>query len=765
MVLTLTGRIAAQDALLDTDLRHLGSFETDSGQFLYAATGQNGGLSVYRIDAGGQLASLADSTYYDVSGLGVGGFGIVETGAGAQLVLHGVGQGALIGYAIENDGTLAEAATMDLPGHGRQTPSAVAAFALGAGRSALYMVDAETGGIDAWIADGKGRITAEAGRDGRPADYALDPDAVLTVIGPGAATGGRAFLLAADAGTQGVSCYAIDAETGGLSRSDTLGAADGLGVAQPTALETVTAHGTTWAILAAAGSSSLSVMEVGADGTLTATDHVIDTRATRFAGVTALEVVEADGHVFVLAGGADDGLSLFALLPDGRLVHLQSLAQDAGMGLENVTGIEAVRTGDQIQIFVTAGGGDQQGGLSQFALDLDSLGAVLDGSGIAAGGALDGTGAGDVILGSGDKLVIAGEAGDDILVSGAGGAVLSGGAGADTFVLSPTDDTLRILDFERGSDRLDLSMFPMLRSLDQLRLDPTSTGTWVRFGDTEIKVVSADGKPLTAADLWPGGFDTPDRVALPPAHPAPPDPIGPTPGDDVLGGTAGNDLLRGLDGNDRLSGFAGRDRLLGGAGDDLLQGGGGRDRLAGQAGEDRLLGGAGGDRLRGGAGDDALSGQGGNDRLLAGKGTDRLLGGSGDDALTGGAGDDRLDGGTGGDLLSGQAGDDRLLGGAGDDVLSGGKGADWIEGGSGDDRLQGGGGRDRFVFGEDHGDDYIADFNPTQDQIRFEVPGLSHADLTISALDGATLIDTGEGTILLEGIDPEDLDPEHFLFT
>ncbi len=736
MVLKLTGRIAAGDTLLDTDLRHVGSFETAKGQFLYAATGQNGGISVYEIDATGKLASLNDSRYFSVSGLGIGRFDIVQTDGADQLVLHGVGDGALIGYAIEEDGTLAAAASTDLPGRGQQTPAAVASYALRDGRGALYMVDADTGAIDAFLTDGKGKITAEAPLTGKPAAYQLDKDAVLTV----AETGGKAVLLAADSRTQGISSYAIDPVTGALSRADTLGAADGLGLARPTALETVTAHGATWVVLAAAGSSSLSVLSLSASGALALADHVIDTRATRFSGVTALEVIEADGHVFVLAGGADDGISLFSLLPDGRLVHLQSLAHDTGLGLDNVTGIEAVRTGDQVQVFVTSGG-DQ--GLSQFALDLTGLGVVLDGSGSTAGAALSGTGDGDVLLGQGEKPQLIGQGGDDILVSGPGGGVLTGGEGADRFVLAPTEETLRIMDFERGTDRLDLSLFPMLRSLDQLTFEPTSAGTWVKFDGTEIKVISADGKPLTPADLWPGGFDTPDRVGMPDTPPAPAG----TAGDDVLRGSARRDQLYGLEGDDLLAGLRGRDRLVGGAGDDTLRGGKADDRLRGDAGEDRLIGGAGDDRLSGGGGDDRLKGQTGADLLRGNSGNDRLLGQAGPDRLRG------------------QAGRDVLLGGAGRDVLIGGAQDDRLDGGGGDDRLVGGRGRDRFVFGADHGDDYIADFTPGQDRIEFRIAGLGFEDLEIRAVGADTEIDTGEGTILLAGVDAEDLGPEHFLFS
>lgn len=745
MVLKLAGRISAGDELLDTDLRHIGILEGAAGPYLYAATGQSGGLSVYQIDADGQLASLAESHYFSVSGMGLGRFDIVEADGSARLVLHGVGDGALVGYAIEEDGTLAEAASTDLPGTGGQTAAAVASYGLPDGRAALYMVDAGTGAIDAFLTDGKGGITAEATLHGQAAHYQLDSDAVLTV----AEVGGKGILLAADAGSHGVSSYTINGKTGALTRAATLGAADGLGLAHPSALETISAHGSTWAVLAATGSSSISVMELAPDGGLRLADHVVDTRATRFAGITALEVIEADGHAFVLAGGSDDGLSLLSLLPDGRLVHLQSLAHEGGLGLENVTGIEAVRSETQIQVFVTSGATP---GLTQFSIDLDRLGAVLDGSGSSAGSTIAGTGASDVILGAAGRPQLTGAAGDDILVSGAGGAVMEGGAGNDAFVLSPTGETLRILDFERGADRLDLSLFPMLRSLDQLGIETISNGAWVKFDGIEIKVLSADGAPLTAADIWPEGFDTPDRFGLPDA---PPEPAG-TAGDDVLRGGAGRDELRGLEGDDLLAGRGGRDRLDGNAGDDTLKGGAGQDRLEGGTGDDRLIGGKGDDRLSGGDGADLLKGQGDDDWLTGKAGGDVLKGGTGNDRLAGGGGDDRL---------IGQAGQDVLSGGTGADILKGGGGNDILDGGAGADRLTGGKGRDRFVLGEDHGDDYIADFNPDQDRIRIEIAGLDFDDLEIRAAEDGVEIDTGEGTILLEGIDADDLDPEHFLFS
>jgi len=105
--------------------------------------------------------------------------------------------------------------------------------------------------------------------------------------------------------------------------------------------------------------------------------------------------------VFVLAGRADDGISLFSLLPGGHLVHMQSLAHWAGAGLENVTDIEAVKVDDEIRIFVTSGA---VLGISQFSLSLADLGSVIQSS--PGGSQVLGTSAGDLIVGRGalDRL-------------------------------------------------------------------------------------------------------------------------------------------------------------------------------------------------------------------------------------------------------------------------------------------------------------------------------------------------------------------------
>ena len=604
MNLSLTGRISAPDTLLSNDLRGLEVLRGPAGTFLYAMTGQGGGMSVFRLEDG--LARISDSVHVTATGLGMGGLAPLRLDGKAQVVLTGTGDGRLLRQMTGAEDGLGNSGTLDLPGQGGETAGALVATAL-RGATGVYGVDADSGRLTGWVSNGNGQLAETATLKGPAAMARTEGPVSLATL----SVGGQPVLLAADSAAQGLRSYTVAKLSGTVTFADSLGAADGLGVALPTALETVKAFGAGWAILGAAGSGSLSVMRVSATGQLSATDHLLDSLSTRFGGVTALEVVKVGARVLVLAGGADDGISLLTLLPDGRLVHLETLEHDTGLGLENVTAIAAARVGDALQVFVTSGAEE---GISQFALDLSDLGRVMRAK-AAARGPLTGTDGDDLLVARKDAIALLGGAGDDTLVSGIGGGTLTGGAGADTFVLAPTAKSLRIADFEAGVDHIDLSAFPMLRDAAQLEAIPLSDGIRLAFRDTVIRVTGADGKPLDLDDLWPQGLGGADRVPLTVDFAEAPDL--PTVGADVLRGTAGADSLRGLGGNDRLAGLKGNDRLLGDKGADRLTGGAGRDVLKGGAGNDVLDGGQGRDVLTGGAGADTF-------RFARGHGDDRI---------------------------------------------------------------------------------------------------------------------------------------------
>ena len=538
-----------------------------------------------------------------------------------------------------------------------------------------------------------------------------------------AQVGGVSYIFAGSGAEHGITTLVVGA-TGALTRGAVTGQAQGVPMQGITALQTVEAFGATWLVAAAAGSSSLTVFCVGAGGVLVPMDHVFDELGTRFQGVTALDVVVQGDWVFVLAAGADEGLTLFALTPGGRLVHLTSLADRADLGLANISALRGVVVEDSLQVLALSGA---EAGLTQLSLPLAGLGIV----GAVGGGARD------------------------LILDGAGADVLTGGAGGDLFVMRA--DGLRdvITDFEPGLDRIDLTGWPFFRNAGQLAVTVTATGAILRFAGEELEIRTAAGRALTMAEVMALEFGRNGRVLFdagpvvepPPDVDPPPDPaitgvaLSGRAGADSLDGGTGNDTLSGRGGADTLRGGAGHDILAGGSGNDLLDGGDGADSLAGDSGDNTLLGGAGNDSLTGSEGRDGLFGGNGDDLLVGGMGAntldggagaDRLIGGDdadlleggdgadvieaagGDDTARGGVGQDRISGGLGqdalwggsdDDTLEGGVGDDSLFGEAGDDRLSGGDGADRLEGGDGDDWLEGGEGGDAFVDGA--GDDTI----------------------------------------------------------
>jgi VCBS repeat-containing protein len=340
----------------------------------------------------------------------------------------------------------------------------------------------------------------------------------------------------------------------------------------------------------------------------------------------------------------------------------------------------------------------------------------------------------DSIVGGVGADIFNGLAGDDTMFGGNGDDTLGGGSGNDMVLGEDGNDSL---GGGSGSDTLN---------------GGTGNDTLGGGLDDDFLAGGSGDDVLTA--------DTGNDV------------IGGGEGDDVLRGGSGNDSLYGGDGNDGVAGGQGDDLLKGGAGDDWIAGGAGADTIFGASGNDTIGGGVGVDSIHAGAGDDVIAAGGGDDSVNGGIGHDTILGGDGQDALNGGAGrddidggagDDSIDGGLGADLLQGGLGDDLLFGGGANDTLDGGAGADTLRGGEGNDVLTGGFGADVFVFASSDGADTVSDFQDGVDLLVFE-GGLGFSDLTITDTgEGAVITGTG-GSILLAGLDADQIDAADFLF-
>lgn len=564
--------------------------------------------------------------------------------------------------------------------------------------------------------------------------------------------GNEDYLVKAFASADSIASHRVT-QSGTLSHTSEVSAGQGMGMDAPTALTAVMVGGINYVIAAGTLSSSLSVFELGSGGLLQPVDHVIDDLNTRFQRVTALDSIAVGDRSFVVAGGGDDGVSLFLLLPGGRLLHQDSFADTMTTALANVSNLTLHHSGQSLQIFA---GSERETGITRLTVDLGAIGQTRIGT--VNNDALSGGVADDILGGdAGDDTLTGGE-GRDILLDGPGVDQMTGGGGADIFILAADGQADVITDFQPGVDKLDLSSWAGLRSASQLRIDPQSWGAIITYQTEVLQVRSASGGMLSRNDVLWATVLPQTSVPLPTLSAAPPADgrITGSGNGDTLNGTAGADIIDGSGGNDRILGMAGSDMVIGGPGNDTLFGGDGQDSLWGGNGNDRLDGDAGNDIIRGEAGRDTLSGGAGQDSLYGGDSDDALFGGAGNDLLLGDAGADAMDGGDGSDTyvvdaldrivdsgvtgtdiariagdqsvnlalhnwsgieqVEGGGGNDtidalgyataiRILGFNGDDVLSGAGGHDWLSGGSGNDRLNGAAGDDT-LFGGD-GDDTL----------------------------------------------------------
>ena len=556
--------------------------------------------------------------------------------------------------------------------------------------------------------------------------------------------GGADYLLSASQTEQGITAFHINPD--GLVATDSIGIEEGLGIMTPTAMEVVEYGGRSFVLLASSPSDgigqsgAISVLELGPDGSLHATDHVIDTLDTRFGNLQSLEVVQTDTKVYVIAGGGDDGVTLFTLLPNGRLQLLDVMPDSHDTGLQNVSAMAAYHTNDALHVFVAP---EIEAGVTELEIDIASEGLTFMAS--AAGDSLTATALDDVVVGDSGDDVLLGMAGDDLIEDGAGRDTLTGGAGRDTFILRSDSDHDIITDFEPGLDKIDLSGWPMFYGPLQLSVLATSTGAVITFRGEILEIHTIDGRSLSYADVAAALVAAPNRSpniedidgnandALVLIGTSGNDSLAGGIGDDLIDGGVGLDYLEGNNGNDRILGGDGDDTLIGGWGRDTLEGGSGNDQLSGSndhdvingdAGQDTLLGGNGGDTIQGGDDNDTIYGNGGFDQIYGGDGddlaygddhADYIYGGNGNDTVYGGSGNDNLRGDSGNDTIWGELGRDTINGGEGNDHLIGGSDRDRLYGDMGNDTLEGGTGfdwlggldGDDLIYGGNHADNLL----------------------------------------------------------
>lgn len=285
--------------------------------------------------------------------------------------------------------------------------------------------------------------------------------------------------------------HSFDVGEGGfLTLLDTVAASD-VGFSGITAMAAVDVGQRAFVIVASAGTDSLLVMRVSEWGVMNLVERLVDTSDTRFAGVTALEVFETEGRHFLLAGGADDGITLFEITYKGQLDVLATVADRADLALQNVTDIEATVVGSTVNIFV---GSATDHGFTQFSLNIPNGAEIIHGGAVVD--ILTGTAANDTIYGHGRSDELRGMGGDDRLIDGRGNDQLWGGAGADVFEFIGDGRQDYIMDFEIGIDRIDLRDVDMLYFYGDIDFTPTDSGATLNYGGEQLTITTIDNAPL-----------------------------------------------------------------------------------------------------------------------------------------------------------------------------------------------------------------------------------------------------------------------------
>lgn len=768
-MINVVGQFKSADDIIDVGVAGFSTFSIGGATHIFAYSGANGGLASYELAHNGQLI-LRDTAALP-SGLGTTAEGPLNTasvGGGRSGLLTGAASSAgLVGWQSRAHDTIAEQLHFDLP-TGFEGRMVVAASAQGTSGPVL-VIDPNSGKVAAVSSEGQDAHILSAGAQ-------TFTGLVGATAGAQTLIGGQTHLLSARRtadGNEVLSLTTYNASTQSLNETATLDQTTGFAVAHVSALSFAQVGGKSFAVIAAAGSSSLTVVEIGADGSLALRDHVLDSRDIRIGGAAALDTLMVGDRAFVVAGGADDGVTLLEVMPDGQLLARATLEDGLNSGLNNVSALQLVQQGNKLLIMV---GGQSERGVTVLEWDLGQIGVTLsDGE----NGALV-TGSGDdVVMGTRDSQFISGGAGNDVLIASANNQRLNGGAGADVFLVRQGVQTVTVNAFERGIDRFDPSGWPGLMDMSHITLTPRTGGVTLNFFGRTAHILSADGNALTLADItadqrplnridpslllapseggspsgvgqWsytpapgapplinpreyetptdePGGLttqqvlgrytealpDEPKEIASAPEVLSASAPRSASGAQNVSGG-AGNDVLAGSGSDDELFGWQGDDIIFTYDANDLVWGGLGNDTICAAGGDDVLCGGDGDDMISGGAGQNSLWAATGNDVVHGGSGAERLGGGDGNDMLHAYGGDDIIYGGDGYDTIVAGDGNDTIWGGDGDDLIAGGAGSDSIAGGGGADHLWGNDGADRFVFYRNYGVSHLRDFDPSE---------------------------------------------------
>ncbi len=472
--------------------------EVNGQWMLYSASLTDYSLGAFRIGANGALTQHDGLDYGGATGtLGVQGIEVFEGPSGTTLIPMSRYDDRLAIHEFDNDGGFDEVSP---PAGSIATQMARISAATSIeidGTNFAYFASSDSSGFKGYQMDNDYDLAEITPRNDNAKAHLGDVTDMVA-----ATAYGKWFMFATSGIDAGVSSYRMDKNGQTYSKHNT-GPEDGIGINAPSALTTVSAGSDVFLVVAGAGSNSLTVFRITKQGVMREKDHVIDDGETRFENVTALEAVEVNGRSFILAGGSDDGITLFELTPRGGKLKLWGVLEDSdGVSLSDISDIEALVIGDEMHIYVSS---THENGITHMTATLGDLAGPTVGT--KNDEVFEGSEQDDLIMGMNGEDTLRGNGGDDWLVDGPGMDVLEGGAGADVFCFAIDRKSDTVLDFTPGVDRIDLSELSRLYSMDQLNFNERDFGVVINYGSEYIRVLSNDrGGEITVDDFQASDF-------------------------------------------------------------------------------------------------------------------------------------------------------------------------------------------------------------------------------------------------------------------
>ena len=454
-------------------------------RFLIAAGEADGGLSSYEILADGTVLA-ADNVVFGAT-TGTQNVRYVDAfmfEGEAFVIPSGRYDDNLSVFKLDTAGSFTATQTLTGTGTARMTLTEVVAVG-----SNSYLFTASTStGLERYAITTGGVLANPTHISDTPNVSLGDVSAMIS-----ANLKGKDFLFVASAFDAGITVFEVGAN-GALDTRFYL-TPDMVGLNAITALQTTQIAERAFLLVGSAETDSLLVLRVSVGGKLKLVDSLIDKSETRFTRISALEVFEHEDRTFVLAGGADGGITIFELTYRGRLNLLGTVADEFTTTLTNISDIMVEIIGGKIFVFVSS---SAEHGFTEFELTLNSGTMFIGGE---SRDTIIGSSGDDTIYGMGQSDIIDGGAGNDRLIDGRGRDVLTGGTGADIFEFIADGRRDKITDYEHGIDRLDFTDYSFLYSYMDLVIRSRPDGAVVIIGSEKLWIKSVDGQPIDPS-VW-----------------------------------------------------------------------------------------------------------------------------------------------------------------------------------------------------------------------------------------------------------------------